>query len=558
MSTDFILPDIGEGIVECEVVDWLISEGDTVVEDQPVADVMTDKALVQIPSMYTGIVEKLYYAKGDIAKVHEPLFSITPQDNVSPTIKSNVPSIDDPVVKLVEPTLTDATPTLVNELAEVKSSTELVQVEDFILPDIGEGIVECELVEWLVKEGDMIDEDQPVCDVMTDKAMVQIPSKYTGRVERLYYQKGEIATVHQPLFAIAVSTDSHTDSHSSEQSVVKNEVKERSSSDAKSMPGDLSVVQASVVEIRSGKAVASPAVRRFAREQGIDISQVKGSGKKGRVYKQDLIVHQQQVANVLPNAHITKGVESQTTQVVDNEHGSQSHIRIEPIKGIKAAMARAMSLSAQSIPHFTYCDEIDMSNLIALRSKMKDKLAKQDVKLTMMPFFMKSMSLALTEFPIVNSQPNETCTELTYFDNHNIGMAVDSPVGLIVPNIKNCQQKNMIEIAQEVARLTEVARNGRVSPEDLRDGTITISNIGAIGGTVATPIINKPQVAIVALGKVQKLPRFTDNGQVIAQHIMQVSWSGDHRVIDGGTMARFVNLWKQYLEEPEQMLMAMS
>ena len=175
-----------------------------------------------------------------------------------------------------------------------------------------------------------------------------------------------------------------------------------------------------------------------------------------------------------------------------------------------------------------------------------------------MPFFVKAMSLAIKEFPILNSQLNDNADEIRYFSNHNIGMAVDSKIGLLVPNVKAVQNLSIIDVANEVTRLTDSARQGRLSQTDLSGGTITISNIGALGGTVATPIINKPEVAIVALGKLQTLPRFAADGSVEARKIMQVSWSGDHRVIDGATIARFCNLWKSYLEDPASMLMAMS
>jgi 2-oxoisovalerate dehydrogenase E2 component (dihydrolipoyl transacylase) len=204
-----------------------------------------------------------------------------------------------------------------------------------------------------------------------------------------------------------------------------------------------------------------------------------------------------------------------------------------------------------------------MTELIKLRLELKEtfivkEMAKQDIKLTMMPFFMKAMSLALKEFPVINSQVNEDCTELTYFNDHNIGMAVDSKVGLLVPNVKQVQTKSILDLAADITRLTNDARSGRVQSVDLKGGTITISNIGAIGGTVATPIINKPEAAIVALGKLQTLPRFNDKGIVEARSIMQVSWSGDHRIIDGGSIARFCNLWKSFLENPSNMLIHMS
>tara|TARA_R110000803_G_scaffold53332_3_gene109406 strand:- start:21543 stop:23117 length:1575 start_codon:yes stop_codon:yes gene_type:complete len=524
MSIDFILPDIGEGIVECELVEWLVAEGDIIAEDQPVADVMTDKALVQIPAMHSGVVDKLYYAKGDIAKVHSPLFAMTPVGENAPAVAEEVTEV--PVAQ-----------TVAESAAPVVSGT---QVEDFILPDIGEGIVECELVEWLVAEGDVIEEDQPIADVMTDKALVQIPAMHKGTVVKLYYAKGEIAKVHSPLFAVEIVATG--------QAVAAAPVVEAPKASApKAVATKVPVAAANTASAKvvNEKAVASPAVRRVARELNVNIHQVPGSGKKGRVYKEDVVAFNEAPAvSATPTAAAAQAVTGGT--------------RVEPIRGIKAVMAKAMVNSVSTIPHFTYCEEIDMTNLIKLRGELKEVYAKQDIKLTMMPFFMKAMSLALKQFPLVNTQVNEDCTELTYFDDHNIGMAVDSKVGLLVPNVKQVQTKSILDLATDITRLTNDARSGRVPAADLKGGTITISNIGAIGGTVATPIINKPESAIVALGKLQKLPRFNDKGEVEARSIMQVSWSGDHRTIDGGTIARFCNLWKSFLEEPSNMLVHMS
>lgn len=407
---------------------------------------------------------------------------------------------------------------------------------DFILPDIGEGIVECELVEWLVKEGDSIVEDQPIADVMTDKALVQIPAMHSGVIEKLFYEQGEIAKVHAPLFSMiadnATAQVENTDVSSDvlvEAPVITTEVKQAISTES-------SVESAQAAK---GKALASPAVRRAARELDVNISDVMGSGKKGRVYKDDVVAFEQ-------GGYLS----SSSAQVPST--------RVEPIRGIKAVMAKAMANSVSTIPHFTYCEEIDMTELIKLRLELKEVYAKQDIKLTMMPFFMKAISLALKEFPVINSQVNDDCTELTYFNDHNIGMAVDSKVGLLVPNVKQVQTKSILDLAVDITRLTNDARSGRVQSADLKDGTITISNIGAIGGTVATPIISKPEAAIVALGKLQTLPRFNDKGEVEARSIMQVSWSGDHRIIDGGSIARFCNLWKSFLEKPSNMIAHMS
>ena len=563
MSVDFILPDIGEGIVECELVEWRIKEGDIIVEDQPVADVSTDKALVEITSMHTGRVDKLYYQQGDIAKVHTPLFSIDVDantgDNKNNMNKNGVNKIDvnkssanksngqasdnngqQHRTMSQSADIDDVSSDNDNSSSSISNDNNVntttgEQIIDFILPDIGEGIVECEVVEWQISEGDLIEEDQRVADVSTDKALVEITSMHTGRVVKLYYAQGETAKVHSPMFAIAVAGTGATTAPDTSQTAT---------------PVQTDSTPPVNTAARQGKKVlTTPAVRRIARENNLDLTLVPATGKNGRVLKEDVL-------NFLQQGNTATAAES--TDQPSSAQPTPQQDRVEPIKGIRAVMAKTMMESVSSIPHFTYVDEVDMSRLIALRKELKADLEQQGIRLTMMPFFIKALSLAIKQYPILNSRINDDCTELHYLASHNIGIAVDSPSGLLVPNIKNVQNLNIIEIAQHSNRLTEQARAARLSPADLQGGTITISNVGAIGGTVATPIINKPQVAIVALGKVQSLPRFDADGNVCAQQIMTISWSGDHRVIDGATMARFSNAWKTYLENPSSMLMTMS
>ncbi|MBL4899632.1 MAG: 2-oxo acid dehydrogenase subunit E2 [Colwellia sp.] len=410
---------------------------------------------------------------------------------------------------------------------------------DFILPDIGEGIVECELVEWLVKEGETVVEDQPIADVMTDKALVQIPAMHSGVIEKIFYKQGEIAKVHSPLYSM-ITTDDDAGSET-EEAVSDVQIEAKTQQTVKIVANnvlDEKKTQNIEQSEPNSKALASPAVRRVARELDVNINEVTGSGKQGRVYKEDVVAFEQGGNKTFSAAQVAP-------------------TRVEAIRGIKAVMAKAMVESMSTIPHFTYCEEIDMTELLTLHLVLKEAYAKQDIKLTLMPFFMKALSLALKEFPIINSQVNEDCTELTYFNDHNIGMAVDSKIGLLVPNVKQVQNKSILDLAADITRLTTDARSGRVQSADLKGGTITISNSGAIGGTVATPIINKPEVAIVALGKLQTLPRFNEQGIVEARSIMQISWSGDHRVIDGGSIAHFCNLWKSFLEKPSNMIIHM-
>ena len=550
MEIEFILPDIGEGIIECELLEWLVSEGDMIEEDQPVAEVMTDKATVQIPAMHAGIVKSLHYKEGDIAKVHEPLFSLEPTDPVS---DSNA-SLNADNARVVEQKSTSQ---------PQPNSPATTHIEDFILPDIGEGIVECEIVKWNVKEGDRIEEDQSVVEVMTDKAVVEIPAKHSGIVHTLYYKQGDIAKVHSPLFALSSTENANTEKGASDAQVVVSEKETTVAKVSQSTQAQLANKwqDGSVeppVEI-PGRVLASPAVRRIARENNIDLTQVSSSGKKGRILKQDVAQLIAQQASETVSQYAMEHTSEQSPEFSDshpfNRESKASNQRTVKVRGVQAAMAKQMVASVSTIPHFMVSDEVYMNNLIALREKLKPEFEAHGVKLSFMPFFIKAMSLALLKYPIINSQLNDDGSELTYFDDHNIGFAVDTKLGLMVPNIKRVQSLSLFEIAQQMQEIISQAREGKISSATLKGGTISISNIGAIGGITATPVINKPEAAIVALGKTQKLPRFNVKGKVEAHHIMTVNWSGDHRIIDGATMVRFNNLWTSYLTDPESMLM---
>ena len=563
MTIEFILPDIGEGIVECELLEWLVSEGEHIEEDQPVAEVMTDKATVQIPAMHAGVVNKLHYAVGDIAKVHAPLFSMTPDD-----ADANSDTHEDAQAEVKDNASETAT---ANDSASSGASNGK-HIEDFILPDIGEGIVECEIVKWNVAEGDEIEEDQAVVEVMTDKAVVEIPAKNAGTVHRLYYAQGDIAKVHSALFALEVAGEVTTTSGTNDdspsannnassvasQSSVTTQTNGSSQQSAQVAPSKFSDGEYEPPIAIEGKVLASPAVRRVAREKNIDLSSVEGSGKKGRILKSDVLNLQHSNVDTSSQNSTSSAPSSSNAEKGDSNSTStvlKGSVRTEKVRGIQAAMAKQMSASVYTIPHFTVSDELVMDNLMSLRKLLKPEFEAKNVKLSFMPFFVKAMSLALNEFPVVNSQLNEDATEISYFADHNIGFAVDSKIGLLVPNIKRVQDLSLLDIAVQMQDIIEQARAGRVAGEHLKGGTISISNIGAIGGITATPVINKPEAAIVALGKTQKLPRFDDEGNVSAQNIMAVNWSGDHRIIDGATMVRFNNLWMSYLTQPEKMLM---
>ncbi|MCL7939201.1 dihydrolipoyllysine-residue acetyltransferase [Halomonas sp. ATCH28] len=528
--TEFKLPDIGEGIVECEVVEWRIEEGDVIEEDQPVVEVMTDKALVEITAPEAGRVTRLHVPKGEIARVHAPLFAYEAEGEAQ---ASATPETQEPRAAESPGTASQA-------------AAADVSAKDFILPDLGEGIVECEVVEWRIKEGETIEEDQPVVDVMTDKAMMEITAPEAGQVTRLHVAKGEIARVHAPLFAYAPEHSEQPDETAT-------------AAPAPSAPAPRAAKAASSTAEAPpatglgphGRIPASPAVRRLLREHDLRLDQVPGSGKQGRVLKEDV--------QAFLEGGGTSAAESpapaREAAPSARPPGEEAEVRVEPLRGVRAAMARQMVASASTIPHFQYGEELDVTELLALRERLKPEAQAFDARLTLMPFFMKAMALAIRDFPILNSRLNEAGDEIHYLPSCNIGMAVDGKAGLMVPNVKAVERLTLLEIAGEIQRLTAGAREGRVAAADLKGGTISISNIGALGGTYAAPIINAPEVAIVAIGKTQWLPRFDSNDAVVKRAIMTVTWAGDHRLIDGGTIARFCNAWKGYLEAPETMLL---
>ncbi len=296
------------------------------------------------------------------------------------------------------------------------------------------------------------------------------------------------------------------------------------------------------------KVLASPAVRRIAREHKIDLAMVTGTGDKGRILKSDI------EAAVATETSMPNKLEEPTTLDKFSVQQNQTDVRTEPMGRIQKLMAQQMQKSVTTIPHFTVSDEIAMDALFALRQQLLAEFENKSIKLSMMPLFIKALSVALKDFPLLNARVSECGEKVHYFSHHNIGFAVDSPSGLVVPNIKAVETLSIEDIAVEFNRIVTAARAGKLAPKELSGGTITISNIGVLGGTVATPIINHPESAIVALGKIQTLPRFDEAQNVVAKRVMSVSWSGDHRLLDGATMVRFNNAWTALIEQPILML----
>ena len=410
----------------------------------------------------------------------------------------------------------------------------------FDLPEVGEGVVEGEIVKWLVQPGDNIDADTPICEIMTDKATIEIPSPVAGRVVKLHGEEGDVIEVETPLIELELadgsSAPSHSHSHANPQAVQEAPKPQAPQPKAE-------VAAPAPAPSHSGKVLASPAVRHVAAQKGIALDSIQGSGKDGRITRSDLEApspaHSSQIK--APPAVKVPLVPAGEDQVVK-------------IIGLRRKIAEKMLESVQRAPHFTYVDEVDATALVALRNSLKAQAAEYGVKLTYIPFIMKALVSVFREFPTVNAVMNEADFAMIVRGEVNIGIATDTPQGLYVPVIKNVEQKSILELANEIADLTQRTREGRVQLSELSGGTFTITSVGNIGGRFATPIINHPEVAILGVNQIHDRPMVID-GAVVARKMMYLSPSFDHRVIDGAVAARFVSALKRILENPASLIL---
>ncbi|CAO3637668.1 unnamed protein product [Mucor hiemalis] len=414
-------------------------------------------------------------------------------------------------------------------------------IKPFLLADIGEGITECEIVQWFVKPGETVAEFDRICEVQSDKASVEISSRYAGNIVKIHYGQNEVAKVGLPLVDIETDDDD-TSSNSGSSASAAQETPISSSTPKK---------------INNANNISdweTPAVRRLLHEYGLDIASVTGSGKSGRVLKGDVLGFITKNSLKKQARKAEKVVNEPAVQVSDVGNNDS----FVPLNAIQKAMFKTMTKSL-SIPQLGYKDEIELNATSEYREALNSYIASNPdkypfKKISYLPIFIKCLSLSLSYFPIMNAQVSEENgkpPQLIYRDAHNIGVAMDTPQGLIVPNIKNVEKKTILEVSAEIHRLTQLAKKGAIPLADLKGGSITLSNIGSIGGTYANPIIVSSELAIVALGSARKLPRFSEEtNTMVAKQIMPVSWSADHRIIDGATIAQFGNTWKSFIENP--------
>ncbi len=447
----------------------------------------------------------------------------------------------------------------------------------FHLPEIGEGVVEGEIVRWLVREGDDVATDQPLCEVMTDKATVEISSPRSGRIARVHGSPGDVVRVHAPLVEIALAGASAAPAAAAAAAAARSTATATATATATpaavAPPAPapvLAPVLAPAAPVRIAPALApapagipapvaarmppapgerplaSPAVRHAARTAGVDVGTVAGSGKDGRVTRADIEAFV---------AHPSALIAPPALHSLPAPGARAGDERIKII-GLRRKIAERMVHAYRTAPHFTYVDEVDCSRLVQLRGQLNEIASERGIKLSYLPFIMKALAVTFREFPTLNAVMDEEDFALIVRRDINIGIATDTDAGLYVPVVKNVDQKSLLELASEVADLTQRTRENKVRLDELSGGTFTITSVGNIGGRFATPILNHPEVAILGVNQIHDRPVAID-GEVEVRPMMYLSPSFDHRVIDGAVAARFVSLLKRLLEQPEALLLDM-
>jgi pyruvate dehydrogenase E2 component (dihydrolipoamide acetyltransferase)/2-oxoisovalerate dehydrogenase E2 component (dihydrolipoyl transacylase) len=419
---------------------------------------------------------------------------------------------------------------------------------DFRLPELGEGVYEAELVSWLVKPGDAVQRGQNLMEVLTDKATMEVPSPFAGTVTELRAEPGQRIMVGDLVLSYTAAGQSPTGDGktASAEKPVKELAAAVAASSAKiaqtaaamrAATGRKDAAAAGQRTIR-----AAPSVRLLARKLGVDLGKVRGSGPGGRVLVEDL-------NRVLAPAQATPKPAVAKPSPDYGKPGTQIKVQ-----GLRRLIAENMVRANQTIPHYGYVDECDATDLVRLRESLKELSAARGIKLTYLAFAVKAVTVALKEVPLVNASLNDRAEEILLHDHYHIGVAVAAPHGLIVPVVRDVDRKDVFQIAQDIERLSNEARAGKSRRDDLLGATFTITSVGNIGGLFFTPVINPPQVGILGLGKIVKRPVFDHAGQVRAADMLYLSFSFDHRVVDGAVGAAFGNVIIEQLRNPARLL----
>jgi len=550
MVTEFKLPELGENIDSADIANVLVKEGDHINVDQAIIEIETDKATIEVPSTIEGTITKLLVKAGEKVKVGSVVMIV---DEGGKAAEIKVEGKND---KKIESKSSEVkTEPQVEYKSTVQSQTlSKKEIVDFHLPDLGENIPSADVINILVKVGDVIEVDQAILEIETDKATIEVPTTVAGKVVDVLIKAGSKAKVGDVVLKVETGDVSFVESKLSEttkQDVVespKPEIKK----EATPLTGERPSIQLMETDnqppILKGAAPAAPSVRRIAREIGIDINKVPGTGPNGRISMDDVKAFSKRLHESYSQNGGT-GLNIKSESLPDfSKFGAINKVEMT---NIRKKTADHLSYAWATIPHVTQFDKAD----ITLLEKTRKELNKNsEVKLTVTAILVKIIVEALKKFPQFNSSIDVEKKEIIYKNYFNIGVAVDTEFGLIVPVIKNSDKKSLTEISVNMNELAEKARNKKIGLDDLQGGSFTISNLGGIGGTYFTPIVNSPEVAILGVSRGNLEPVWNGYGVFEPRLMLPLSLSYDHRIIDGADAIRFLRFVVEALEQPLRLL----
>ncbi len=553
MAKEFKLPELGENIESADVIGVLVKVGDKLEKDQSIIEIETDKATVEVPSTIVGIVSEVMVKVGDIVQVGQTLIKVDEAGKIS----DETPDKKTVVEEKKDNSIIDQQ---IEEIKEKKSSSKKPsgkkEIVELKVPDLGENIESADVIAVLVKPGDMLKIDQGIIEIETDKATLEVPSTIEGKVIDVIMKEGDKAKVDDVILIVEISLETPVkkvpeESGSEVKSLRKTKVEKPEFTE--SYKGKVSVLKPGEIDkqppISKGSAPAAPSVRRIAREIGVDINEVKGTGPGGRISMDDVKAHSKKL-HLERKAGAGFGIKQKSLPDF-TIYGAVEKVEMTKIRKVTADH---LSYAWATIPHVTQFDKADITQLEKARKEYNSKLEQGKSKLTVTAILLKIMASAIKEFPQFNSSINMETKEIIYKKYFNVGIAVDTERGLMVPVIKDVDKKNINNLSIEMGELAQKARNKKISLEELQGGCITITNLGGIGGTSFTPVINSPEVAILGVSHGSYEPIYNGYGVFEPRLMLPLSLSYDHRIIDGADAVRFLKWVIEALEKPLKLL----
>ncbi len=548
MKKEFKIPNLGENISSAEVVKLLVSIGDKLEKEQPVVEISSDKANIEVPSDVTGIIKEILVKEGDSVKEGQIILTVESEEAEAPVKEKKKPAetAEDKVGKEPE--------------AQKHEQKVIVKkgINKFLLPNLGENISSAEVVKVLVSVGDNLAKDQPVVEISSDKANIEVPSDISGVIKEILVKEGDSVKEGQVILTVEGDIADNKGLKSLAQQDTAEQTKETPKTDVKPVSEDVKEInKEKTIEFsklkKSGMlAPAAPSVRRFAREIGIDINRVNGTGSGGRISVDDVKAFSKELntkASESSNA-ISTGRYAEPLP----DFSKWGEVNREAMNNVRFKTAQHLGYAWATIPHVTNFEKVDITDLEKLRKAYSKKVEVAGGKLTFTVILMKILAIALKNFPKFNASIDLDKKEIIYKNYYHIGIAVDTDRGLLVPVVHDADQKNVTQLSIELNQLAEKARNKKLTIEEMQGATFTISNLGGIGGTNFTPIINSPEVAILGVSKSTYEPVYIEE-HFVPRLMMPLSLSYDHRLIDGADAARFMKWLKEAIENPFVLLL---